>query len=193
MSASAPRDTDRVAERDDFARALARFARALCAGEDTRQQPALASAMTAALKEALAHDSLIHGGPMAGARTAAYRSVVRSFLKTSAARAPAQPRSLVRQTASGLLVQPRVATEASRALAALARLEPVERAALLLVAVERLSYEDAAIALDIAEAELVAALARAREAFAALLAASGAAGKPHLRLVTREGESVNGA
>jgi predicted DNA-binding protein (UPF0251 family) len=184
MSASAPRDTDRVAERDDFARALARFTRALCAGEDTRQQPALASAMTAALKEALAHDGWIHGGSIAGARTAAYRSLVRSFLRTSAARGPAPPRSLARQNASGLLVQPRVATEASRALAALARLEPVERAALLLVAVERLSYEDAAIALEIAEAELVAALARAREAFAALMAASGAAGKPHLRLVT---------
>ncbi|MBX9729507.1 MAG: hypothetical protein K2X31_11420 [Sphingopyxis sp.] len=179
MSASAPRDT----HREEFARALTRFTRALCAGEDVRRP----SEAAAALKETLAAAPWSHderNWSAAGTRIAAYRALVKTFLGHSAARAASPSRGHGRQGAPHSFAQRRPATEASRALAALARLEPVERSALLLVAVERLSHAEAARALDLPEDELVAALARAREAFAALLAASGAAGKPHLRLVT---------
>jgi DNA-directed RNA polymerase specialized sigma24 family protein len=189
MSASAPRNTDR----DDFARGFARFARALCAGEDARRRAGVCSAVTAALKEALATDAWSRADWTASAsratpaaRIAIYRSLVGAFLRNCGPRAPLSPafaRGQLRHSGAGPLAQSATVTEAGRAAAALGRLEPMERAALLLVAVERLSYRDAAHALDVDEHDLIATLARAREAFSALLAASGAAGAPHLRLV----------
>lgn len=79
------------------------------------------------------------------------------------------------------MARPRRA-DSSRTLQAFARLEPVERAALLLVGMERFTYAEAAAALDLGDDEFVSALARGREAFAARLAA-GAQGRPRLRLV----------
>ncbi|MBX9760033.1 MAG: hypothetical protein K2Y29_14745 [Beijerinckiaceae bacterium] len=120
------------------------------------------------------------------ARLAIYRSIVGAFLRNSGPGSPPSPKSPAgrprpsRASAVAILA---TVTEAGLAAAALGRLEPMERAALLLVAVERLSYRDAAHALDTGEADFIATLARARSAFSARLAASAATGTPHLRLV----------
>lgn len=141
--------------------------------------------MNDALNEALSVARWTPEAPFA--RAAAYRALVRCFLRECSVRAPAPAGYPARQGASLRACVPaqrrRPATDSGRAAEALGRLEPVERAALLLVVVERFSYAEAADAIGLADDEFTAALARAREAFAALLAASGAGGKPHLRLV----------
>lgn len=72
---------------------------------------------------------------------------------------------------------------AEATLEALHRLAPLEKAALLLIAVERFSYSEAAAAMDLDVPAFLQALARGREAFAARLASTKAGGRAHLRLV----------
>ncbi|MFN3889065.1 MAG: sigma factor-like helix-turn-helix DNA-binding protein [Beijerinckiaceae bacterium] len=173
MTANASQDT----EREDFAAALGRFARGLGAGVGERSgfRPAEACA------EALA----VPPRPGIVSRDAAYRVLVRRFLREAASaaigRRLAAQGSGRRPAGRAGAAQMRAAVENSHTFEALRNLAPTERAALLLVAVERFSYAQAADFMELSEPEFVRALARAREAFAARLATS--AGRPHLRLV----------
>lgn len=115
------------------------------------------------------------------ARIAAYRRLIRAYVDQGglAATTRAAPPSI-----DIVLAGQRRGVEAARVWRALAGLEPAHRAALLLVVVERLPYARAAETLDMAEADFVRTLARAREAFAGRLAAIGACGRSHLKLVS---------
>lgn len=179
MTASASQD----AGQEDLPRSLARLARGLGAGSVASGAPggfrageAIADALAAAARQQ---------GP--DARCAAYRVLVRRFLSEADApqpgAPPAKPRTSQPVHAGAAAMRAHPAPEPSRILVALAGLAAVERAALVLVAVERFSWREAADFMEMSEADLARALARAREAFAARLAATAAPGRPHLRLV----------
>lgn len=185
MTASASQD----AGHEDLPRSLARFAKGLSAGTpavpgaagDGRGGFRPVEAVTEALAAAAGER-----GPQE-ARRAAYRALVRRFLRETEGREPrtqpAQRRAPQPVHSGAAAMRAHPAPEPSRILVALAGLAGVERAALILVAVERFTWREAADFMEIPEAELASALARAREAFAARLAATAAPGRPHLRLV----------
>lgn len=188
MSARASHQTGR----EELARAINRFARALCAGDDAGDRTLRAPMHDAAQ---FAMNAAKDVADDADARALAYRTLIRGMLRgndpggnlgdgtaRTTGRAPQPARAASGPQAAAIAARPPRAADVSRTLHAFARLEPVERAALLLVALERFSYAEAAAALDLEGGEFVAALARGREAFAARLAA-GAQGRPRLRLV----------
>lgn len=171
----------------DFARSLRNFAKALGGfpqhrGErhNLRETDPVAEAFAAARWAPNALE----------ARLIAYKHLVRRFVST--ANAPSRRSGVpagypASQSAIAVATRPQFHAQAEQTLDALRRLAPVERAALVLVAVERFSYADAAKVLEMEEFDFVEALARARQAFAARLAAGkvpSEARSGHLRLVT---------
>lgn len=162
---------------EEFANSLAAFAEALFglatvggSRSDYLRTKAVARAMVAAR---LANEA-------AEARVCAYRSLIQSFLGAAEAQEldadPPAPAMAMR------LRKPRSA-EAELVLGAVQRLAPLEKAALLLVVVERFSYAEAAVVMEMDALALRSALARGREAFAARLASTKGGGRAHLRLV----------
>lgn len=161
----------------NLALALARFARALRVNE---------SASASYIELALAAGR--GAGTPTEARALAYGRLAQLFLAgESQTRAGATRMSGVggggfayRPGAPALTLGAPV--RPSRSLDALAGLAPLERAALLLVAVENFSYSEAARMLALEPVQMAQTMAIAREAFAARLAA-GEGGRPRLRLV----------
>lgn len=176
----------RHSPREDFAKAIGNFARALNGAQRRPEDPCdglhpevLAEAISAARWAQNAFD----------ARMIGYRVVVARFLANSAVAsgdsgcAPSRP---AQRSATAVATRPHMTTQAETTLNALRRLAPFERAALVLVSVERLPYEHAACVMDLTLQEFAEAVARAREAFAARLACTGAPGRgraSHLKLV----------
>jgi RNA polymerase sigma-70 factor, ECF subfamily len=181
MTASASSEN----KREDFARSLSIFARELCGGEGALRPDGTPVAMSESVAEAFAAGRWAQGA--SDARLEAYRILVRRFLRqcarVGAAPEPLPVRGHARPYAQSAALQTHPAPEIARTLDALRRLAPVERAALLLVAVERFSYAEAADVMEMEKRAFVAALTRAREAFAARLALSATPGRPHLRVV----------
>jgi len=164
---------DRELEVQSLAQSLHRFARALAGAAPASE--AASGAIEEALRAARwAPDPL-------SARVAGYRSLIRRSLTATRPTGGAPARA---SGVDAVLARQRTDIDANRMWRALDGLEPAHRAALLLVAVERLPYARAAEALDMGEAEFVKALARAREALAGRLAAIGAGGRRHLKLVS---------
>jgi len=160
----------------DLAMALARFARILRLRE---------GATAGCLEQALGASRW--AGTPTQARTLAYGRLVQLFLaderqtRAGAARNRGAGGGYVtRRSAPPLAFDDRAPP--SRSVDALSGLAPLDRAALALVAVEQFSYAEAARMLALGQREMADTLARAREAFAARLAA-GAAGRARLRLV----------
>ena len=156
-----------------LAQSLRRFARALAgAGQGCDVAPGvIQEAMRAARR---APDPL-------SARIEGYRRLIQRCVIQAA---PAGTTSAAPPSIDAVLARQRAGLDATRTWRALGGLEPAHRAALLLVVVERLPYARAAEALDMTEADFIKALARAREALAGRLAAIGARGRPHLKLVS---------
>lgn len=159
-----------------LAQALARSARILRLRE---------SARSLCLEQALGASRW--AATPAQARTLAFGRLVQLFLaderQTQAGAAPnwgAGGGFVSRRGAPPLAFNDRAPPSSS--IDALGGLAPLERAALALVAVEQFSYAEAARMLALGPREMADTLARAREAFAARLAA-GAAGRARLRLV----------
>ena len=115
------------------------------------------------------------------ARIEGYRRLIRRYAIQGE---PATTPPAARPGIDAVLALQRTSLDATRKWRALSGLDPAHRAALLLVVVERLPYACAAEALDMAEADFIKALARAREALAGRLAAIGACGRRHLKLVS---------
>lgn len=119
-------------------------------------------------------------------RSAAYGVIARAFLMHAAAcqRLPAGSRAVRLAAVTG---NPPAPGEGQRLRAALVSLPPLERAVLLLVAVERLSYGQAASALGIGRVECAQLLAAARSGLALRLEPARARpnlrGKPQLTVV----------
>lgn len=119
-------------------------------------------------------------------RSAAYGVIARAFLIHAAAgqRTPAGPKIPRLAAVSG---EPPLKGEADRLRAAVSSLPPLERAVLLLVALERLSYSQAASALGIGRPECAQLLAAARSGLAHRLEPARArparSGRPQLRVI----------
>lgn len=129
-------------------------------------------------------------------RQVAYGVIARAFLTHAAAlhapslhtaarrQAPASPKGARLAAVTG---DPAASSEADRLRAALSSLPPLERAALLLVVLEGLSYSQAASALGIGRVECAQLLAAARSGLALRLEPARARpavfGRPHLRVV----------
>jgi len=187
---------------EEIALSLGLFAKELCGGGALRADgsvfpvnEAIAEAIAAAQwarAEPHAVDSVYRrsGRQSPGYRSVryqAYKILLDRFLREYAG-PDAQPRRLlvrdhVRPQASAAALQAQPAPAAARTLGAFRRLAPIERAALLLVVLERFSYAEAASLLAMDSVSFVEALARAREALAARLASSAAPGSSHLRIV----------
>jgi RNA polymerase sigma-70 factor (ECF subfamily) len=163
----------------DFIHSLNVLARALCGGSP------LGADMRAAVADAVAAARWTQDG--ADTRITGYQVLVGRFLTSGAAQTcrtagRAAPVYGSRRDGAAAL-RPQGKRAASQLLEAFRGLEPTERAALLLVAVEGLTYREAAEVMNLDAAAFVNALARAREAFAARLAASGTHSGRHLHLV----------
>jgi RNA polymerase sigma-70 factor (ECF subfamily) len=158
----------------DLERGLRRFAQALGLDPDQTER-ALGGALRRARRAE--RDGLESEERL---RAQAYGVLARVILDQAARAAPARPRLAPAPQAPGAPMR-----GASAVRAAAASLPPLERIALLLVAVEGLAYQDAAAALDVSRADFAAALARARAGLALRLRTPerDPARRPRLRLV----------
>jgi RNA polymerase sigma-70 factor (ECF subfamily) len=163
----------------DFINSLNALARALSGGNP------LGADMRDAIADAIAAARWTCDGT--NTRIAGYQVLVGRFLMSAAAQGCRKPGRAAPVYGAGregaVALRPRGKRAASQILEAVRALEPMERAALVLVAVERLSYQEATEVMNLDSASFINALARAREAFAARLAASGTRGGRHLHLV----------
>lgn len=158
-----------------LAQSLRRFARALTGAAPGSGCDVAPGAIEEALRAARrAPDPL-------SAQIEGYRRLIQRFAMQAG---PAATTPAARPSIDAVLALQRTSLDATRKWRALSGLEPAHRAALLLVVVERLPYARAAEALDMAEADFIKALARAREALAGRLAAISACGRRHLKLVS---------
>jgi RNA polymerase sigma-70 factor (ECF subfamily) len=167
---------------DGLERGLRRFAEAL--GFNAAE---VAGAVECGMRRvrSLQATSNVTGGSL-DARTIAYGVIAKGFLIHAAdqQRTTGRFRAKLAPAPEPQSLRP---SEPERVRAALANLPPQERALLLLVALERLSYAQAAEALGIGRYELVTTLACARAHLAILLDPASArptcSGRPQLRVV----------
>ena len=127
------------------------------------------------------------GSGSCDARPVAYGVIARAFLIHAAGRGKASTGRLCAKLAAAPEAQSVRPDESDRVRAALTGLPPLERALLLLVALEQLTYAQAAGALGIGRRECVNTLACARARLAVLLDPASArpmrSGPPQLRVV----------
>ena len=165
---------------DGLERSLRRFAEAL--GFDASQT---ARAVECGMRQMRSLQAARDG--VDDARPVAYGVIARAFLIHSAARQRAHSGRFRAKLAPAPEPQSPRPPESERVRAALTCMPPLERALLLLVALERLSYAQAAGALGIGRDECVATLACARAHLAILLDPASArptcSGRPQLRVV----------